>query len=143
MCSSDLNRWAPKSEAGNNPNSYAAVIAHNLGIGIHDRVPVGGIDQIANAQTVVEGGEKALQHFVPKYASGGLAGGRKGYEEGGPTDDFNQNFDETFAPKDLRDRIQAGQPVSEITKAGYHPNQVAYAKTLNGAQPPEIGRAHV
>lgn len=96
------NRWAPGAEAGNNPNSYAAAIARNLGIGVNDPVPPSAAHRIADAQTLIEGGHKALEHFMPGRAMGGLAG-RHGYATDGFVEDadpeaVNKSFDETFAP---------------------------------------------
>ena len=85
------NRWAPGTEKGNNPAAYANSIAKMVGVGIHDTVPMTAIPLVANAQTIVEGGPRALSHFVPNqdgehFASGGLAG-RTGYALGGGDDE--------------------------------------------------------
>lgn len=76
------SRWAPPTEKGNDVPKYAKKIAQMVGVGIHDRVSHAVIPQIANAQTIVEGGQKALQHFLPGKSEGGLIG-RHGYKTDG------------------------------------------------------------
>jgi hypothetical protein len=85
------NRWAPPTEKGNDTQAYAKKIAQMAGVGVHDRVSTSVIPQIANAQTIVEGGQRALSHFMPRdsgdrFASGGLAG-RGNYAFGGEPDE--------------------------------------------------------
>ena len=76
------SRWAPPTEKGNDTPMYAKKIAQMAGVGVHDRVSASVIPQIANAQTFVEGGQKALQHFLPGKSEGGLIG-RHGYQTAG------------------------------------------------------------
>jgi len=81
------HRWAPPKEKGNNPVAYANSIAKMAGVGVHDRVPMSAIPLVANAQTMVEGGQRALSHFTQRgnadhFAAGGLAG-RDGYQTAG------------------------------------------------------------
>lgn len=76
------SRWAPPTEKGNDVPKYAKKIAQMAGVGIHDRVSHAVIPQIANAQTIVEGGQKALQYFLPGKSEGGLIG-RHGYKTDG------------------------------------------------------------
>lgn len=87
------NRWAPPTEKGNDLPMYAKKIADMAGVGIHDRVTLAAIPQIANAQTIVEGGQRALQHFLPGKSEGGGLAGRPHKQFGGT---FEEEFDKTF-----------------------------------------------
>lgn len=72
------NRWAPGKEKGNDPMRYAKTIARNLGIDVNDRVSSSAAPKIADAQTFVEGGPKALKHFAVEFSRGGYADGGAG-----------------------------------------------------------------
>ena len=112
------SRWAPPTEKGNDTPMYAKKIAQMAGVGIHDRVSSSVIPQIANAQTIVEGGQKALQHFLPGKSDGGLIG-RHGYQ----TDGFVNPED-----KEKPVGLAAAQPPAPTPEEVVKPTGVAPAE---------------
>lgn len=102
-------KWAPGSEAGNDPTSYGSVIAKSLGVGLNDPIDMtdpGVRSKITSAITQVENGSAATagswgNGYAPTASLGSAAGARAinaAAPQGGSLGNANDNSGASASP---------------------------------------------
>ena len=86
------NRWAPAGDGANNPNSYAANIARQMGIGVNDRIGSAQLNAFQHAQAITENHNYARAR-PGLTAGGGAAGLRSRLASAGVKSETNINGD--------------------------------------------------